>query len=75
MPSDWQDISGLTPEQSAWLDDLAHGLVTPGALEWVCELIRRAEAAELKVLQFHEQLAALVTKQREELNAEKGGAN
>ena len=42
-PPTWSQIQlGLPLEQQNYLDDLAHGLVTKGALAWVCELVNKA---------------------------------
>ena len=39
----WSQIQlGLPLEQQNYLDELAHGLVTKGALAWVCELVNKA---------------------------------
>ena len=42
-PPNWSQIQlGLPLEQQNYLDDLAHGLVTKGALAWVCGLVNKA---------------------------------
>lgn len=40
----WNTITGLPLEKQMMLDELAHGLVTPRSLAWICEMIR----AEIK---------------------------
>lgn len=35
----WNQIPGLTQEQNNWIDDLAHGLVTQEALDWITGVI------------------------------------
>jgi hypothetical protein len=37
---------GLTLREQNYLDDLAHGYLAEGVLEWVCELILRSKAGE-----------------------------
>ena len=47
-PSGWEEIAGLSLEERMMLDELAHGLVTPRSLEWICEMIRAEQLGKQK---------------------------
>ena len=36
----WNEILGLSVHKQSMLDELAHGLVTPESLAWICEMVR-----------------------------------
>ena len=43
-PSGWEEITGLSLEERMMLDELAHGLVKPKSLRWICDMIRERKA-------------------------------
>lgn len=45
-PSGWEEITGLSVEERMMLDELAHGLVKPKSLKWICDMIRERQRNE-----------------------------
>lgn len=43
-PSGWEEITGLSLEEQMMLDELAHGLVKPKSLKWICDMIKERQA-------------------------------